>query len=92
MAQASTETNTFRDRVTRLLDTMEPQLASTIAIVEGAGEDDSERAEFFREHLGTDADPATDVTFSELAEAAVALRDLKAWLDNNRTTLAKLRR
>ena len=86
MAQPSTELNTFRERVVRLLDAMN-KIDDVLATVEGSGTTDAERIAFFNSVLV----PEYDITGAELGSAVTKLRELQAWHEANLPTLAKMR-
>jgi len=88
MAQPSTEIKTYRDRVTTFLDAAN-SLSSVLAPIEGAGENDAQRAAFFSAWI--DEQEAYDITSVELFASATTLRDLETWFENELATLAKMR-
>ena len=86
MAQPSTELNTFRSRVTSLLNDMN-KLSGALSVIEGSGIDDTERIAFFSSVLTAEY----DIDSTELGDAIIKLRDLETWLDTNLPILAKMR-
>lgn len=90
MAKADTELDKYRRQVTRLIDDIHG-LYSALAIIEGAGADDTARQAFFAPHFTNT--PDYDVTATEFFQSVTKLRELKTWLETaaNRVPLYKIR-
>lgn len=89
MAQPSTELNTYRDRVTSLLNVMYRDIQAAIDVVEGTGTTDAQRKAFFQAWI--DAQGDYDITADEFIASVLALRALRDWLEANMVDLARMR-
>ena len=90
MAQPSTELNNLREMVTRILNRTVPDLSAAVALIDGAGDNDSQRAAFFANAIGQAGNDDIDAT--EFNEGALAVRAIQQAFADNLQELYKLRK
>ena len=91
MAQPSTQLTSLRNTVTKLMNTTIPDLAAAVALIDGAGDTDSQRAAFFQQAIEVD-EGNDDITVAEFNAAALAVRAIQTAFDDNLQELYTLRR
>lgn len=90
MAQPTTEMNNLRKTVTELLNVSIPKMAAAVALIDGAGDNDTDRAAFFA--LAIAGEGNTDITATEFNDGALALRAVQTAFTTNLADLYKLRK